>query len=225
MLRKIVSALGGHRRPHLPYSLENSEARRRAWWHYHVNDHGFLRYTWTNFDEIAPGAYRCNHPHATRLRSYKDLGICAVLNLRGENDNPSYLMEVAACEALDLHLVSVKFAARVAPRREKLLELFDAFDRIPRPFVMHCKSGADRAGIAAALYLLDQGFSMKDARRHLSLRYLHLRITRTGVQDTVLDLFEERLAQGPLSLRDWVRDEYDRDAVTARFASYFRLPL
>ncbi|MFZ3581854.1 tyrosine-protein phosphatase [Loktanella sp. DJP18] len=225
MLRRIVTALTGRDRPKRVYALDTPGARRRSWLYYQFVDHGFLRYRWTNFDLVAPGVYRSNHPHATRLDAYRTRGIRAILNLRGVGEAPPYLMEVEACHALGLDLVSVKFAARNAPARAKLLELFAAFDTVQRPFVMHCKSGADRAGLASALYLLDQGAPMAEARRHLSLRYLHLKWTKTGVQDALLDLYEARLARGPITLRDWVRDEYDPDAVRALFASRRSLPL
>lgn len=225
MLRKFVTALTGSPRPRRVHGLSDAAGRRRAWWHYHFIDHGVLRYGWTNFAEIAPGVFRSNHPHAGRLNDYKARGIRAVLNLRGINGSPSYLMEEAACLAAGLDLVSVKFAARNAPNRDKLLELLQAFDTIQRPFVMHCKSGADRAGLAAALYLLDQGVPLEVARRQLSVRFLHLRFTKTGVQDALLDVYADRLAQGPIGLRDWVRTEYDPDAVRARFASRRSLPV
>ncbi len=225
MLRRIVTALTGRDRPAPVYTLDTPAARRRSWLYYLFVDHGFLRYRWTNFDEIAPGVFRANHPHATRLHAYRAMGIRAVLNLRGLSDKPPYLIEVADCAAIGLDLISVKFAARAAPRREKLLELLETFDTIPRPFVMHCKSGADRAGLASALYLLDQGVPMDVARRQLGLRYLHLKWTKTGIQDALLDLYAQRLDRGPVSLRDWVRDDYDPAAVRALFASRRSLPL
>ena len=40
--------------------------------------------------------------------------------------------------------------------------------------VMHCKSGADRAGLMSALYLiLNQDVSVDKAKNQLSLKYLH----------------------------------------------------
>jgi uncharacterized phage protein gp47/JayE len=35
--------------------------------------------------------------------------------------------------------------------------------------------------------------------------------------DEVLDAYEERLRQGPIALREWIADEYDRDEITRRF--------
>ena len=218
MLRKILNALRGPDRAPAGHGLATAMGRRRAWWHYHLIDHGVLRYLWTNEAEIAPGVFRSNHPHESRLRAFRDRGVRAVLNLRGANDAPSYLLEREACAALGLQLISVKFAARGAPNRDRLQELFAAFDTISRPFLMHCKSGADRAGLASVLYLLDQGVPLVEARRQLSIRFLHLKWTKTGIQDAFLDLYADRLTRGPIAIRDWVRDEYDADAVRRLFA-------
>lgn len=219
MLRKILDTLMGPDRTQGVHTLDTPAGRRRAWWHYQLIDHGVLRYLWTNDDQVAPGVFRSNHPHPARLRAYRDAGVRAVLNLRGANDAPSYLLEKKACADLGLDLVSVKFTARGMPRRDSLLALFDAFDAIQRPFLMHCKSGADRAGLVAVLYLLDQGEPLDVARHHLSARYLHLKWTKTGIQDALLDVYAERLTQGPIGIRDWVRDEYDPEAVRAKFAT------
>ena len=199
--------------------------RRIAHRHMMWKDHGILRTFWTTFGEVAPGVYRSNHPDHKRLEAYKAMGIRAILNLRGTPQMAHHLFEVESCEALGLTLISVSLHARHAARREGMLDLFDAFDRIERPFVMHCKSGADRAGLASALYLLDQGATVEDARKQLSLRYLHLKFTRTGIQDHMLDLYEARQKKEPISIRDWVRDEYDPEALTRSFATKRTLPI
>lgn len=188
-------------------------------------DHAILRTFWTNFGQVAEGVYRSNHPGHARLERYKAMGIKAVLNLRGKGVRAPYLFEEESCAALGLELVSIALQARAPAKRENLLSLFAAFDSIPRPFVMHCKSGADRAGLASALYLLDQGAPVAEAKKELSLRYLHLKLSKTGVQDHMLDLFEQRLAEGPISIRDWIATEYDPDVLAASFAKQFTLPI
>jgi len=193
---------------------ERKRSHRYVMW----MDHGILRTFWTNFGQVAPDVYRSNHPGHTRLAHYKSKGIKAVLNLRGVGVRAPYLFEVESCAQLGLDLVSITMQARAPAPRDQMLKLFEVFDTIQRPFVMHCKSGADRAGLASALYLLDQGASVAEARKELSFRYLHIKFTKTGVQDHMLDLFEQRLAQGPISIRDWVANEYDPKALAASFA-------
>jgi protein tyrosine phosphatase (PTP) superfamily phosphohydrolase (DUF442 family) len=197
------------------WSLDGPAARRRAAFHYHLLDHAVLRRSWTNMHQVAPGVWRSNHPTHARLRDLKAMGIRTILNLRGAGETPPFLFEHESCRALGLELRSVGLSARAAPRRDELLKLFDAFRTMERPFVMHCKSGADRAGLAAALYLLAHGAPLAEARRQLSWRFLHVRHSRTGILDHVLDLYGARLRQGPIGIEDWVRDEYDRDAAMA----------
>ena len=55
--------------------------------------------------------------------------------------------------------------------------------------VMHCKSGADRAGLMSALYLiLNQNVSVDKAKNQLSFKYLHLKHAKTGILDAFLKI-------------------------------------
>jgi protein tyrosine/serine phosphatase len=192
--------------------------RKRSRRYVMFSDFGILRTFWTNFGKVTDGVYRSNHPGHARLEAYKAKGIKAVLNLRGVGVRAPYLFEVESCARLGLELVSIALQARAPAPKDQLLRLFAAFDTMPRPFVMHCKSGADRAGLASALYVLDQGGSVTEAKKELSFRYLHIKFTDTGIQDHLLELFEQRLVQGPISIRDWVTTEYDPEALAASFA-------
>ncbi len=224
MLRKFVQTLTARNATYgrdISDPVERARSKRFLLW----KDHGILRTFWTNFGQVAPDVYRSNHPPHNRLEAYRERGIKAVLNLRGQGQRAPYLFEEESCAALGLTLISVDLQARKAAPVKSLLALFDAFDTIPRPFVMHCKSGADRAGLASALYVLDQGGSVDRARAELSFRYLHLRFTKTGIQDHMLDLYETRLTRGPISIRDWVSHEYDPDTLTASFAGKRVLPV
>ncbi len=100
----------------------------------------------------------------------------------------------------------------------RFLQLFEIFDRIEKPFVMHCKSGADRAGLASALWLLDkEGASIAQAKKMLSLKYAHLKNTKTGVLDHLLDIYEADTAAAPMPVRQWFAERYDPAAITASF--------
>ncbi len=178
-----------------------------------VNDHGFLRRYWRNEGQIAPGLYRANHPDERTLRQWKARGIVEVISLR-----PAQLavheFEARACAALGLRLRNVALTAREAPRRIRLLELLNVFDTLERPALIHCKSGADRTGLAAALWAIHvEGRPVAEARRALSLRHLHLSWSKTGVLDRFLDAYEARLKQGDISLRQWIETEYDETAL------------
>ncbi len=198
--------------------ISTPKARRQAHLHRHLVDHAFLRTIWTNLAEIAPGVWRSNQPSPRRLVRLKAMGITTILNLRGEDRYSFYLFEREACAELGITLIDLKIYARSLVPRDRYMELFAIFDRIEKPFLLHCKSGADRAGLVAALWLLDQeGAGVPEARRMLSLRYMHLKRTRTGLMDHLLDVYEADSRSAPMSVRDWFATRYDPAALTASF--------
>ncbi|MBZ0129260.1 MAG: tyrosine-protein phosphatase [Rhodobacteraceae bacterium] len=192
--------------------------RRQARWHFNWVDHGILRYWWTNFDQVAPGVYRSNQPSPARLARYRDRGIRSVLNLRGTSLYSYYLFEHEACAALGLSLTDINLFPTALPTREAIFELEGHFRCLEKPFVMHCKSGADRAGFASALYLLlIEDAPVEQAMRHMSFRYLHIRASAKGILDYFLESYAETNKVSPIAFRDWVQTMYDRDAMTEAF--------
>ncbi len=150
--------------------LSDPQDRRRAHWHAHLMDHAFLRVLWTNFFKVADGAYRSNQPSQGRVQHYARLGIKGVLNLRGNAGLSYYLLEREACERLGLTMIDLRLSAKTLPQPDVLIELEQVFRTIPKPFVMHCKSGADRAGFASALYLMMiEGRSAEEADKQFAL--------------------------------------------------------
>lgn len=187
--------------------------------HLMLMDHGILRVPWTNLAQIAPGVWRSNQPSPARIARYKRMGIERIISLRGFGENSYTLLERAACEKHGIEFIVTAFHARRAPPRDKLLRVIELMETTPKPFLLHCKSGADRAGLASAIYLLQvEGRPLDEARKMLSLRFLHLRSTKTGILDEILDCYERDSAQTPMDFRTWAETTYDRDAVTASFA-------
>ncbi|RBI87617.1 protein tyrosine phosphatase [Rhodosalinus halophilus] len=192
--------------------------RRLAWLHYHMFDHAALRTVWTNFFEVAPGVYRSNQPTHARFARYRDMGVRTVINLRGEDKHAQYLFEKESCEALGLTLVNAKLWARQTASRARIQAVIDAMRAAERPFLFHCKSGADRAGFAAAVYLMVfEGVPVEEAKAQLGLKYIHFKGTRTGVQDYILDVYAARLGRGAIPFEDWIAREYDHKAIQAGF--------
>ncbi len=207
--------------PKEPFEIDTPEGRRRAWRHFLWVDHAVLRYRWTNFDHVADGIYRSNHPNHARLQAFKDMGGKTVFSLRGGPNLPPSLFEAESCDELDLTFHWISLSARKAPRKEALIELLDGFETLERPVLMHCKSGADRTGLAAALYMMIyHGKSVSEVKEHLSFKYLHIRRSATGILDHFLHMYAERNAQTGISVTDYIRNEYDQAALTDSFASY-----
>lgn len=200
--------------------ISTPKMRRQAWWHFNLFDHSFLRVPWTNFDKVSEGVYRSNHPGPRRLVRYKEMGIRAVLNLRGADGYSPWLFEEEACRELGLELRVAKIYARKAAKRHEIVRLIDTMREMPKPFVMHCKSGADRAGFAAVLYrAIIDGAPIEEARKHLAVKYIHFDWTDTGIVDHIIDIYVLRNAHAPIGLEEWIRTEYDHRVATESFAA------
>ena len=200
------------------WDLRDPGQRRRASLHYHLVDHAFLRHHWTNMDEVAPGVWRSNQPTHARFKALKAMGIRTIVNLRGEGGASFHHFARESCAVLGLRQISVALRSRRAPERGEVLKLFEAFRTAEKPFLIHCKSGADRSGFASALYLIaHEGATVAEAKRHLSWRYLHMRRGRAGVLGHVLDLYAARLRNGPIGVEEWFATEYDAETAQAGF--------
>lgn len=219
MIRKLMSRIHhAEKRWSSSYGTDIStpRGRRQAFWHFHLSDHGALRVLWTNLYEIAPGVWRSNQPSARRLRRYHRMGIRTILNLRGEDRYSFYLFEREAAARLGIEMVDLKIYARTLVSAETMLGLLDTFETIGRPLVMHCKSGADRAGLASALWLLHmEGRPVEEARRQMHWRYAHLKSTRTGILDHMLAAYAADTTRSPIPIRRWLETRYDPAALTA----------
>jgi protein tyrosine/serine phosphatase len=100
-------------------------------------------------------------------------------------------------------------SATKPPDKDTLLGLLEIMRTAERPLLMHCKSGADRTGLAAAIFVLDNGKNMAAARGQLSARFLHFRRGRKAVLDRFLDLYERALAENDVTIEQWIRDAYE----------------
>lgn len=221
MLRSLWTRIEDReRRLRRSFGKDIETPRGRFWSkvHYNLFDHAFLRSFWHNFFEIAPGVYRSNQPTHRRFVRYKDMGIRTVINLRGEDKHAHYLFEKESLEALGIRLVNAKLWARQAPSAKRILAVIDAMREAEKPLLFHCKSGADRAGFASAVYLMVfEGVPVREARKMLSLKYIHLKFTATGIQDYILRAYQAHNDAAPLPFEDWVREHYDSKPIQAGF--------
>ena len=96
------------------------------------------------------------------------------------------------------------------------MRLHDIYTSMQTPAIMHCKSGADQAGLAAGLMILFAGGTSADALRHLSWRFGCFEQAKTGVLDAFF-LRYQRDGEGRKSFLDWVRDEASAAALQRDF--------
>ncbi|MBY4891433.1 tyrosine-protein phosphatase [Rhodobacteraceae bacterium N5(2021)] len=189
--------------------IDSARGRWQGQFYAATVDHGVLRRRWTNEGRIAEDLYRSNHPNAAALAAWKARGIKEVISLRRAS-GAVHNFEAETCAALGLTLRNAPLTSREAPRVKGLLLLLDIFDTIQKPALLHCKSGADRTGLAAAIWAIHvEGKPVAEAKKALGFKHLHIRASKTGVLDRFLEAYEARLTQGPIDLRTWVETEYD----------------
>ena len=186
-----------------------------------AKDHGVLRLWWHNLHQIDKNMWRSNQPTPRRIEHAAQLGIQTIINLRGPRSDGGWRLEAEACERHGLELVDFTVRSRAAPDKQMLFDTKALFDRIKGPALLHCKSGADRAGLMSALYLLMQkNRPVAEASQQLSFRYLHVKQAKTGLLDAFLTAYAPYEAE-KIAFFDWVKDIYDPEKLQAEFLSSF----
>ena len=190
-----------------------------------LGDHGFLRKVYNNTHEVVPDKlWRTYQPSPADLKRWKERGIKTVINLRGDRPSGFYFLEEDACQKFGLEFVTFRVYSRDAPSKEILHGARQLFETITYPAIMHCKSGADRAGLMATLYLFFQeSVPLDAAMEQLSFRYGHVKQGKTGVIDYALQQYVDYACIHGKSLSsatdffDWVDNEYDPIATKDSF--------
>ncbi|MDR3537138.1 MAG: tyrosine-protein phosphatase [Acetobacteraceae bacterium] len=198
--------------------LDSTRGRAIAWIDALFVDHAVFRLVWSNLAEVVPGrAYRCNHPTPGRLaRLTRRYGIKTLINLRGQAQNGSDALSREAAHTLGLAFHDMSLESRGAPQVDRILRLHGIYQGMEGPALLHCKSGADRAGLASGLIVMFEGGTAAQALRQLSWRFGHIRQARTGILDAFF-LRYQREAEGRKPFLDWVRQDYDEAALRRDF--------
>ena len=201
-------------------SLDRPVARARAWSDSLFVDHGIFRTVWDNWGVVVPNKlYRSNHPTPGRLaRAVKRHGITTLINLRGQRLCGSDVLSREAARELGLRHIDMAFESRGAPHKDRILRFAEIYANLEGPTLMHCKSGADRAGLAAGLAILFDGGTAADALKQLSVRYGHFKGSRTGILDAFFLRYRSEEANQPTFL-DWLEDSYDEAALKRDFTT------
>jgi protein tyrosine phosphatase (PTP) superfamily phosphohydrolase (DUF442 family) len=201
--------------------ISTPRARRAAWWHFQLVDYAFLRLWWKNLDQVGPGVWRSNQPAPADMEHLAKAGLKSVLNLRGRSAQGFWLFEAETCDRLGITLHDLPLSARNPPSRDQMLQLITLLGTIQHPFLIHCKSGADRTGLAAAVWqMVMLGHSADQAMRQISWRYLHVSRSDAGVQDQILRSFATEGESKGQKFEDWVQTHYDPNRIRADFARW-----
>lgn len=186
-----------------------ASALAAGWWHWPGE----------NFGVVDPGrAYRCAQPGANLDRLLATYRPATVLNLRGGTEAESwYREEVRATRAGKIAFYDLPLSATRRPTRRELAVLIDLLGRCELPLLIHCKSGADRTGLASGLYrMVRQGEPPEQALGAFSLRFGHVPLLGTEhlhepFAEYAAWLKGQGLPHAPGRLREWVESAYRAD--------------
>jgi protein tyrosine/serine phosphatase len=183
-------------------------------------DHGIFRLLYLNKHRIGTRAWRSAQPAPHQIRAMARRGLRTVINLRGERACGSYWTERDTCREHGVALVNFQVRSREAPTRETIRAARDLFERVEYPVLMHCKSGADRAGLMSVLYLhIAEQVPIDQARRQLALRFGHFRSADTGILDFIFERYLQDNARTPMPFMEWVDTMYDPVTLRLEFRS------
>jgi protein tyrosine/serine phosphatase len=181
-------------------------------------DYGVARIVFANRHKISRDAWRMAQPAPHHIRWAANKGVRTVINLRGDQSFGTRWLEEQACKRHGLKLVDLKLRSRAAPEREEFRAIRDCLNSVTYPILLHCKSGADRAGLMSVMVLhLHHGVQIAEARKQLSLRFGHVRSADTGVLDYVFDRYVLDNEKSPIGFWDWVETVYDPQDLNRTF--------
>ena len=139
-------------------------------------------------------------PTPQRIKKYSKLGIKTIINLRGVRKDGGWLLENEACQKHNIKLIDFRARSRAAPEKEMITKADKLFQSIEFPVLIHCKSGADRAGIMCAIYMLAYAQTIPSiAKEQLSWKFLHVK--------------------NKIKFMEWVKKQYDPNKLETSFRS------
>jgi len=219
-VRKAGSVVSDHIAVFLPEPVKRTMGPPYRYLQMLLLDIGALRLVYPNRHRIRPDMWRSAQPLPHHIAHLAKQGVRTIVNLRGVHSSSAYRIEREACRAHGIEMIDFEVRSRAAPTVEELHAIRELFGRITYPALMHCKSGADRAGLMSVLYLhLEQGVPVREAAKQLSLRFGHVRHANTGVLSTFIERYLADTEKEPMAFFDWVETRYDADEVQSSFRS------
>ena len=138
---------------------------------------GYLQLSGNVHTVVAGELYRSAQPSAAQITEYASrYGVRTIVNLRGENaGRPWYDSEVAASASLGVSHVDFRMSSSRDLTKEEAGRLLATLEAAEKPLLIHCQAGADRSGLAAALYVAAIAKQGEEAAEdQLSIRYGHV---------------------------------------------------
>jgi undecaprenyl-diphosphatase len=131
-----------------------------------------------NFHVVSAGIlYRSSQMNAADLaQAIREHGIKSILNLRGPGPGQSwYSSEISVAQRYHVEHFDFSLSASRELKDDEMDQILATIEHAPKPMLVHCKSGSDRAGLVGALYLYAiEGLPAPAASRQLTALYGHL---------------------------------------------------
>jgi len=183
-------------------------------------DHHIFRAVYANRHQISPGVWRSAQPSPGQIARLARRGIKTIVNLRGERDCGSHRLEVEACRRHSIKLENFELRSRMAPPVEVVRNARSLFDSLDYPVLLHCKSGADRAGLMSAFFIyMKEGKPIEEAVKQLSLKFGHFKQSDTGILDFLFERYLSDNEAEPVSFFEWLETRYDPAEIRRDFKS------
>ena len=172
-------------------------------------EHSILNIFWKNFHKVDEGVYRSAQMNPYTLKKYiKKYNLKTIITFRQDvNKSPLSIMEKEVCKEMGVEFVRVGLTSRRLPRKNKLLELENVFKISQKPFLMHCKAGADRTSLASFLYLYWKGDIKKAKQQFSFFKFGHIKNSKAGITDYCA---EEFLKSGQVDIIKWCEDNREK---------------
>lgn len=133
-----------------------------------------------NFHEVKAGElYRSAQPTPEKLQTYiKQYHLKSVLNLRGPQSGAQWYRDEQRVTASNgVQLINFGMSAGRDLTRQEALQLVEIMRNAPKPLLIHCKTGADRTGLATLIYAYKiAGIDEEKAEEQLAPRFGHFGI-------------------------------------------------
>jgi protein tyrosine/serine phosphatase len=133
-----------------------------------------------NFHTVVAGEiYRSAQPSGAEIARYQaEFGIRTIVNLRGPKTGRSwYDQEISAARRLGIAHVDFRMSSSRDLSQEHAAELIQILRSADKPILIHCRSGADRTSLAAALYVAGIAHQGEEAaEEQISIRFGHIGI-------------------------------------------------
>ena len=198
--------------------LDTPKRRAHAWYDSLIQDGRLSGLFYANRHHLGGDVWRSGQPTPFGIRRFAAQGGKSILSLRGNNCGGTYALEREEAARHGLSLDFWKCAAAKVMPPEGIQQLIDLLRSLERPLLVHCKSGADRMGFVSVIYKhAVLGEPIEEALKQLSLRYGHIRTSRTGVLDHFFETYMAQNDNGALSFEDWLHTRYDQAHINATF--------